>query len=870
MDSVCCETSSCGTCERCNLGSQSNSGVCTTVTNQDDDTCTGANTCNGSGACKLKNGQTCSAASQCASGICVDGHCCNVSCTGASYKCLSCATGACTTKITNADDPNSCTGTDTCDAAGACKQKLGQGCTNATDCASGFCKDATCCQSACTGSCLTCANGSGSCNAVQNQDDPDTCTGANTCNASGACKKKLGQVCSAATECVSNFCVDGRCCENSCAGVGHECKSCANGAGTCSNLVQNQEDPNSCNGANTCDGSGACKKKNGQTCVAGSECASASCQDGTCCADGCTTACRSCANAAGTCTTVVTNATDNNCSGTNICDSTGACKLGAGQACSSAAECATGNCVDGYCCNTACAGGCDVCAASLGATLNGTCTNLPKGNPGTGCNGFLCSGASPACPTSCSLDTDCASTHYCDGSTCQPKKATGESCTAANQCGGSAPYCVDGVCCQTACSSPCMACAAALKQSLTNNGECGPAATGQDPHNDCSQDLPSSCGNTGVCDGNGGCALYPAQTACGATSCVGSSVKGKVCDGLGLCVTEANGIPCAPYLCAAGSCTSPCGTESDCVAGNYCEGGVCKSKVGNGSACSTASSCQSGFCVDGVCCDSGCTQQCESCAIAGSEGQCKPNSGAPEKDKGTVRPACAGAGSACEGTCDGAKVDGCTYPGAATQCADALCVNDSVQPPSHCDGTGQCAAPSLTDCGDYGCDTATGACKTTCTTNADCKGGAVCDASSSTCSSEGATCADEYTVKAPNGSLSSCNGYKCVAGACQQQCATQTDCAPGYDCQGTQCVKAQDAGTGGGGSGGSSGSGATAGASGSSADAGPKPKAAAEDDSGCGCRTAGSSRKDGPFWLGLMALGVGLVVRRRSQKRIAA
>ncbi len=858
-DGVCCEAASCGTCQRCDEnGAATASGVCTIVKAADDpDSCTGANTCNESGVCKKKNGQVCTGASECASNFCRDGRCCADNCTTACRSCAN-ASGTCTSVVGGQDDDN-CNGVNTCSAAGTCLKKTGQGCSNALECASGFCKDGTCCQNACTTACRSCANASGACNPVASADDPDSCTGNNTCDASANCKKKLGQTCSAASECASGNCVDGTCCADTCA---TPCRSCANAAGTCTTLVTSQTD-NNCSGASSCDASGSCKKNNGQPCSVGSECASASCQDSVCCADGCTTPCRSCANASGTCTTLVTSGPDNNCTGTNTCDGAGACKLANGQACSSAGQCASNNCVDGYCCNTACAGGCDVCASALGASLNGSCTTIAKGLPGTCTGGYLCSGGSPACPTSCASDTDCASSYYCDGgSTCQPKKTNGETCAATKEC--TSGFCVDGVCCNSGCSSPCVACAAALKQSLTNHGECGPAATGLDPHTDCAQDLPSTCGKTGNCDGAGACALYSAQTACGATVCVGSSVKGKVCDGLGLCVTEANGIPCAPYLCTAGACTSPCGTDTDCVNGNYCEGGVCKPKAANGAGCSTATSCQSGFCADGVCCDSSCTQQCEFCAAAGTEGQCKPFQGTPQSDKGTTRPACAGAGTDCGGLCDGAKVDGCTFPGAAKACGTAQCVNDSLQPASQCDGTGQCAAAAVIDCGEYTCDSASNSCKTSCVTSADCKGGASCNTATGTCSSTGATCADAYNVKSPEGTVSSCNGYKCVAGACQQQCSDKNDCAPGHDCQGGKCVQ-QDAGAGGAASGGSGG----VGPDGGGGSAGAK-KFNADDDGGCGCKVAGAKDAPKSWHWALLVFGLAFVRRRRPAWRTGA
>jgi MYXO-CTERM domain-containing protein len=76
-----------------------------------------------------------------------------------------------------------------------------------------------CCDEACTGPCRRCGK-DGTCAAVVSQDD-DTCAG--TCNAAGACKKKSGETCVVSTDCASEFCVDGVCCESACSGACDVC-----------------------------------------------------------------------------------------------------------------------------------------------------------------------------------------------------------------------------------------------------------------------------------------------------------------------------------------------------------------------------------------------------------------------------------------------------------------------------------------------------------------------------------------------------------------------------------------------------------------------------------------------------------------------
>jgi MYXO-CTERM domain-containing protein len=112
-------------------------------------------------------------------------------------------------------------------------------------------------------------------------------------------------------------------------------------------------------------------------------------------------------------------------------------------------------------------------------------------------------------------------------------------------------------------------------------------------------------------------------------------------------------------------------------------------------------------------------------------------------------------------------------------------------------------------------------------------------------------CKDAFTVQALNGAETSCAPYKCVAGGCQQQCVKDSDCADGYGCAQSACVR--------------SGAGA-AGANSGSSSTGGGPRSA---DSGCGCRLA--SKPDAPLHSGAVSLlaGSGLAAwaRRRSARK---
>jgi hypothetical protein len=58
-------------------------------------------------------------------------------------------------------------------------------CGAADECASGFCKDGVCCNSACTGACNSCATGT--CTTVKNATDDPECIAPMACNNKGKC-----------------------------------------------------------------------------------------------------------------------------------------------------------------------------------------------------------------------------------------------------------------------------------------------------------------------------------------------------------------------------------------------------------------------------------------------------------------------------------------------------------------------------------------------------------------------------------------------------------------------------------------------------------------------------------------------------------
>lgn len=209
-DGFCCVSACDGACRSC--GAAGKQGMCVAVTSGSDDHCVG--TCNANG-CWKSNGDTCTNAGDCASIICVDGVCCDTTCTGTCKACnVAGKLGTCST-MTGLPDPFSCAGDNVCTSTAGCLPKNGSACTSATSCASGFCVDGVCCDTACTGTCAACnVQGKvGTCSPFPaGRPEGTLCSGASACDGAGACKKANAQTCAAAAECAGNACVGNVCC----------------------------------------------------------------------------------------------------------------------------------------------------------------------------------------------------------------------------------------------------------------------------------------------------------------------------------------------------------------------------------------------------------------------------------------------------------------------------------------------------------------------------------------------------------------------------------------------------------------------------------------------------------------------------------
>jgi len=114
----------------------------------------------------------------------------------------------------------------------------------------------------------------------------------------------------------------------------------------------------------------------GATCGSNSECANSQCVDNVCCGVAVCGTCSVCAAKTGACQPVEKGSSDpGTCETGRACDGMGACKQAAGIECVDDAQCATGACTDGYCCNQPCKDSCQTC----GGTTKGTCQPLLSG-----------------------------------------------------------------------------------------------------------------------------------------------------------------------------------------------------------------------------------------------------------------------------------------------------------------------------------------------------------------------------------------------------------------------------------------------------------------------------------------------------------
>lgn len=405
-----------------------------------------------------------------------------------------------------------------------------------------------------------------------------------------------------------------------------------------------------------------------------------------------------------------------------------------GASCTSAATCDTPVCEDGRCCEVSCAP-CQRCDVTPGL-----CTTAPDGEDNPGCFG----------------------TQYCKAGACLSKKSNGVACANAYEC--TSGNCVDGVCCNDACTGSCRSCLASDTGGA--NGTCGNVTAGakRSTGTACGATAASTCGADGTCDGAGACRKWVSGTVCVAASCASptSQKNASTCDGAGACVAGAT-VTCGPGLaCIGTACKSTCAGDGDCASGFFCDAGSCKAKKTNGTACGAAHECSSGFCPaqDGVCCDSACTGTCMACSAAkkgsGADGVCGavPDGADPDAECPNPPPFSCGF----DGMCNGAGA--CrTFAKSGVACADSTSCTAGEQKGKACDGAGNCVDGAVTKCDPYKCDGGGKVCLAKCSVDGDCTDTTFfCDALG--------LCTKKKTNGASCGEAKECASGSCADGVC--------------------------------------------------------------------------------------------------------
>ncbi len=637
---------------------------------------------------------------------------------------------------------------------------VGSSCSKSGDCATQICADGVCCNAPCAGACMACSaakkggGADGVCGNVAGGTDPDnecisqaasTCGLTGFCNGGGFCQLHPN-----GTTCVAS----------SCAGTILTKADICNGNGTCVDSGTQDCTPYACSGgaclsncANDaqcaptayCSGSTCIPKKLGGTvCAAANQCQSTFCVDGVCCNNACSGVCSACSaakkgsGADGTCGTIAAGADPDNecvdqglatCGSNGFCDGLGTCqKYANGSVCTAAS------------CNGTILTKADLC--------NGTGTCVDNGTQE--CAPFACNAG--VCLPSCVNDAQCAPAAYCNNPTCVAKAAIGGLCSAASQC--LSGFCVDGVCCNNACSGTCVACSAAKKGSGAD-GACGNIAVGTNPDSDCVDQDIASCGTVASCDGSGACKKHDSGVVCADAFCAGTILSNAdICDGAGTCVDKGTK-DCAPFTCGNKSCVVACSSDLQCAPNAYCSSPNCIFKAAPGATCSVSNECQSGVCADGVCCDAACSGPCVACSAAkkgsGIDGICGNILVNTDPDSECTDQTAASCGTS--GNCDGSGA--CQKYAVGTVCVNAACSGATLNHQDLCDGNGACVDGGSQDCGFFLCSD--NACPTTCADDSGCAASAFC---------EDTVCTGKQDAGASCTGNNQCASNFCVDGVC--------------------------------------------------------------------------------------------------------
>jgi MYXO-CTERM domain-containing protein len=335
--------------------------------------------------------------------------------------------------------------------------------------------------------------------------------------------------------------------------------------------------------------------------------------------------------------------------------------------------------------------------------------------------------------------------------------SNGEPCNTDGECAdehcwresNTAPV---GMCCDRECGDICSSCLQSKKADGSANGTCSVVTDGTSVQQQCQNDV-----------------AFELKCQSGQ-------------------VTTTNVDKCEPYVCLnAAACRTKCTQDVHCDARYWCGQAPgapanspvdCQPDLQNGEDCTRTEQCASGFCVDGVCCNNGCGDLCQACDVPGFIGSCvQVPSGPPHGDRGE----CEGAGGPCEGECR-EKSNACTYD--QNECGESSC-SDGSRSFNLCSVvTDGVCTPQEASCGDYACaDDKVCVPEGTCTTTANCAGGAVCILATGQCAVvESPKCVEEHFVVSPDGTSTDCSPLKCGDSGCLNRCLSIDDCVDGKVC----------------------------------------------------------------------------------------
>lgn len=258
--------------------------------------------------------------------------------------------------------------------------------------------------------------------------------------------------------------------------------------------------------------------------------------------------------------------------------------------------------------------------------------------------------------------------------------ANGASCGGVEACASG--HCVDGVCCDTPCQGPCLACTLAKKGSGPD-GVCGAIPTDQSTTDACALFQGAPC-------------LVDRQCATGL--CVDGICCDARCEGQCEACTVAGSLgTCVPVLGAPKGARAACATGSDACSARRCDGttrGTCEGYEPPTTQCRVA----------------GCAAGVETLAAS-----CTGSGACPAAATRSCEPYVCG---------DAACLTRCT---ADTECTtNYRCVSGKCVTGAYCTDDRTLTTPGAADvsCAPYLCEGQ--ACKTTCASSTECEGGFLC------------------------------------------------------------------------------------------------------------------------------------------------